>query len=350
MKTIYLAGGCFWGIQKYFDQFKGIVSTEVGYANGVGANPTYQQVRSQETGYTETIKIDYDPMIICLSEILDFYFDVIDPTLLNRQGNDVGNNYRTGIYYVDKEDVHIIEYTYDLWQKKLNRSFVVEVLPMYSYYPAEEYHQKYLEKNPNGYCHIPQVKYEISNYVSMSQEERLERKDLFLVGDPKLKGFRKKTSALLLKLNQIDNSNKEERFALFESLFGKVSSGLNVKSDFYCDYGIHIFFGKNVFVNSGCVFNDAGHIYIGDDVLIGPQVGLYAVNHPIDANIRKQGLEYGMDIHIGDGCWIGGHATINPGVSLGKNVVVASGSVVTQSFEDNVMVAGVPARIIKKLP
>lgn len=154
MKTIYLAGGCFWGIQKYFDQFNGVCHTTVGYANGYTENPKYEDVKKELTGHSETVEIQYDEKIISLKEILCYYFDVIDPTSLNRQGEDEGISYRTGIYYVDSEDLSIIENVYQDIQKKYIKPLVVEVKPLDNYYLAEDYHQKYLEKNPNGYCHI----------------------------------------------------------------------------------------------------------------------------------------------------------------------------------------------------
>lgn len=116
MKTIYLAGGCFWGVQKYFDLIPGVISTTVGYANGHIKNPVYEDVRSQKSGHVETLKVDYDENIILLSQLLDAYFEIIDPFSLNRQGNDIGSSYRTGIYYTDKNDVRIIQETFRLQQ------------------------------------------------------------------------------------------------------------------------------------------------------------------------------------------------------------------------------------------
>ena len=108
-KTIYFAGGCFWGVQKYFDQFKGVKETTVGYANGHTLHPTYQQVKSQESGHSETVKVVYDHEIISLEKLLDYFYRIIDPTSINKQGEDEGISYRTGIYYVDKEDFCVIK-------------------------------------------------------------------------------------------------------------------------------------------------------------------------------------------------------------------------------------------------
>lgn len=349
MKQIYLAGGCFWGVQKYFDLIDGITFTEVGYANGTTLNPTYEDVKSQSSGYAETLKIEFDENKLFLSQVLDAYFEIIDPTSLNRQGNDIGSSYRTGIYYVDRNDLRIIKETINIVQSKYDEDVVVEVCPLENYYKAEEYHQKYLNKNPSGYCHIPQVKYDSINIKPMSEYEKFLRKEYHVPFDPYLRSLRKKTNELLVKLNNTDNSLKEERTAIFKELFGSVGDGLNIKSSFKCDNGYNIHFGDNVFVNVDCVFCDVGRIKIGNDSLIGPQVGIYAVNHPLDPILRKTGVEYGDDVIVGDNCWIGGNATINPGVTLGNNVVVASGAVVTKSFGDNVLIGGNPAKIIKEL-
>ncbi len=154
MKKIYLAGGCFWGMQKYMDQFKGILETTVGYANGKTENPTYEEVKSQATDHSETVEVIYDETVISLKTILEKYYVVIDPTSLNKQGEDEGRSYRTGIYYTDEEDLSVIKEVTDKIQSENTEKVVVEIEPLYNFYPAEEYHQKYLEKNPQGYCHI----------------------------------------------------------------------------------------------------------------------------------------------------------------------------------------------------
>ena len=155
MKTIYLAGGCFWGVQRYFDQFEGINKTTVGYANGKTESPIYQDVKKGMTGHAETIEIHYDENIISLQEILDDYFKVIDPISINKQGEDVGISYRTGIFYVDKQDIDIINKKMAEVQAQYNEPLAVLVEKLDNFWPAEEYHQKYLEKNPGAYCHIP---------------------------------------------------------------------------------------------------------------------------------------------------------------------------------------------------
>jgi len=152
--TIYLAGGCFWGLEKYFSQIPGVTGTKVGYANGKTVNPTYEEVCTGTTGFAETVEVKYDPSKISLNTLLKAYFSVIDPTSLNKQGNDIGTQYRTGIYYTNPSDEKIMKDFIVQEQKKYKKPIVVEVERLQNFYPAEEYHQKYLEKNPHGYCHI----------------------------------------------------------------------------------------------------------------------------------------------------------------------------------------------------
>ena len=154
MKEIYLAGGCFWGVEEYFSRIEGVLDTDVGYANGKTENPTYKQVCTGTTGHAETTHIKYDESKVSLKELLDRFFRIIDPTLLNRQGGDIGNQYRTGIYYVDPKDFDIIQEVVDETQKKYTKKIVTEVMSIDKYFSAEDYHQDYLKKNPGGYCHI----------------------------------------------------------------------------------------------------------------------------------------------------------------------------------------------------
>ena len=153
VRTIYLAGGCFWGCQKYFDLIPGVVETEVGYANGPTANPTYEAVK-RHAGHAETVRVVYDPDALPLTELLEAYFKVIDPTSVNKQGADEGIQYRTGIYYVDSADIPIIGAALKALAARCEAPLAVEFKPLESFYSAEAYHQKYLDKNPGGYCHI----------------------------------------------------------------------------------------------------------------------------------------------------------------------------------------------------
>jgi peptide-methionine (S)-S-oxide reductase len=155
MKKIVLAGGCFWGVEAYFKTIKGVSNTKVGYANGNVENPTYEQVCKKDTGFAEVCFIEYDENVVTLDKILNAYWKVVDPTIKDRQGHDLGNQYRTGIYYFDEADVETIEKSKEEEQKKYVQSIVTEVEPLRNFYDAEEYHQDYLDKNPTGYCHIP---------------------------------------------------------------------------------------------------------------------------------------------------------------------------------------------------
>ncbi len=160
MSEIYLAGGCFWGAEKYLSLLPGVLETQVGYANGGTEHPTYEEVCHNGTGHAEAVKVQYDPAQIALGALLDRFYEVIDPVVVNRQGGDVGYQYRTGIYYVDAAVQAEIAASIAKLQERCAAPVAVEVLPLENYYPAEEYHQKYLDKNPGGYCHIPQSKFE----------------------------------------------------------------------------------------------------------------------------------------------------------------------------------------------
>lgn len=154
-KDIYLAGGCFWGTEHYFKQIEGVVETEVGYANGIIDNPTYKQVCTDKTRFAETVHIKYTPNVVSLEFLLQMYFKAIDPISINQQGHDKGSQYRTGIYYTNADDLIIINKIYEDEQKNYQQPLAVEKQPLDNFYPAEEYHQDYLDKNPDGYCHLP---------------------------------------------------------------------------------------------------------------------------------------------------------------------------------------------------
>ena len=155
MHEIYFAGGCFWGTQHYLKQIRGVVATEAGYANGQLENPTYEQVYTDTTGYAETVRVAYDPAQVSLRFLVELYFRSIDPTSLNRQGGDCGTRYRTGVYYTDEADAAVIRGVFDRVAAQAGAPLAVELEPLRNFYPAENYHQDYLDKNPGGYCHIP---------------------------------------------------------------------------------------------------------------------------------------------------------------------------------------------------
>ena len=170
MKTIYFAGGCFWGTQHFFAQVDGVKEAVCGYANGNTLNPKYEEVYTDTTGFAETVKVTYNPERVSLEELTDYFFCIIDPLSLNRQGHDEGTRYRTGIYYTDPAERPIIEKVYAREGKKAGAPLVVELEPLKNFYSAEERHQDYLDKNPEGYCHLPLKTF---RYVRLYQDIRL---------------------------------------------------------------------------------------------------------------------------------------------------------------------------------
>lgn len=169
LSEIYFAGGCFWGTEHFLKQIRGVESTQVGYANGNIANPTYQQVCTGKTNFAETVKVQYDPKEIDLKFLIDLFFKTIDPTSLNKQGNDRGTQYRTGIYYTDPADLPIIKAAVQELAKGYSKPLVVEIEPLTNFYPAEDYHQDYLDKNPGGYCHINPALFELARKANQKQ-------------------------------------------------------------------------------------------------------------------------------------------------------------------------------------
>ena len=156
LHDIYFAGGCFWGVEEYFSRIPGVADAVSGYANGDAnvAHPSYEKVCTDTTGYAETVHVSYDPKIVSLDTLVRQYFKIIDPTSVNKQGNDRGSQYRTGVYYVDEDDRAAIEKVFDDVRAQYDRDVVTELEPLGAWCEAEDYHQDYLKKNPNGYCHI----------------------------------------------------------------------------------------------------------------------------------------------------------------------------------------------------
>lgn len=161
-KEIYFAGGCFWGTEHFLKLINGVEATQVGYANSNVANPTYKEVCTGTTNAAETVKVEYDPQVVDLTLLTDLFFKTIDPTSLNRQGNDRGTQYRTGIYYTDPADLPVIQAAVKELAKGYSKPLVVEIKPLSNFYPAENYHQDYLDKNPGGYCHIDPALFELA--------------------------------------------------------------------------------------------------------------------------------------------------------------------------------------------
>lgn len=166
LKEIYLAGGCFWGTQHFLSLLPGIKETVVGYANSNVPAPSYKLVCTGTTDAAETVKVVYDPTITPLPEILRLYFMTIDPTSVNRQGGDSGTQYRTGIYWTDPDDAPVVNAALKGLASTLSAPLAVEALPLRSFYPAEEYHQDYLVKNPGGYCHISPALFDMARSLS----------------------------------------------------------------------------------------------------------------------------------------------------------------------------------------
>ncbi|MBQ7608879.1 MAG: peptide-methionine (R)-S-oxide reductase MsrB [Desulfovibrionaceae bacterium] len=182
LKDAYFAGGCFWGVEEYFSRIPGVRDVTSGYANGNTEKPTYREVCSGRTGYAEAVHVRYDPSKVRLETLTRQFFKIINPISVNQQGNDRGSQYRTGLYYVDQADKPILEKVWKEIQAKYTQPLAVELLPLKNYYLAEEYHQDYLKKNPNGYCQIsfdslkdipknPKNSLDASNYTKPSDEE-----------------------------------------------------------------------------------------------------------------------------------------------------------------------------------
>lgn len=154
MKKIVLAGGCFWGVEEYYRRLKGVGATRVGYAQGMFKNPSYNQVKTGLTQHAEVVEITYDPTVISLEKILEHLFRICDPTSLNRQGGDIGTQYRVGIFAEDETELVVVKAYIDSRRKDYSKPIVLETEILNEFYDAEEYHQRYLVKNPSGYCHV----------------------------------------------------------------------------------------------------------------------------------------------------------------------------------------------------
>ena len=166
-KTIYLAGGCFWGMEKLMQSIPGVTRATSGYANGKkGAEPTYKAVCAGGTGFRETVRVTYDPEIVSLETILFQFFSVIDTTQKNRQAHDVGEQYQTGIFYTDDQTKRVVQTVADI-ERQRHSPFYVELKPLTNFFEAEEYHQDYLDKNPGGYCHIPLDAFEKAKNITV---------------------------------------------------------------------------------------------------------------------------------------------------------------------------------------
>ena len=174
IKTIYLAGGCFWGTAHLFSLVPGVSETVAGYANSIVPEPTYKEVCTGRTEAAETVKVVYDDDTVGLTDLIKLYFRSIDPLTLNRQGNDVGTQYRTGIYYTDDADRPVIEAQLAGLQRRYKEPLAIEFGPLENFYPAEEYHQEYLYKNPDGYCHVNPVLFKEAKEMKTKSTREME--------------------------------------------------------------------------------------------------------------------------------------------------------------------------------
>ena len=157
-RVIHLAGGCFWGVEKYADAIPGVLGTRTGYANSRVAQPSYEQVCANQTDAAEAVEVRYDADALSLDELLTLFFEAIDPTSIDRQGHDVGRQYRTGIFWTDLADEAVVRAALSQLQASIpDATIAVEAGPLGNFYEAEDYHQHYLDKNPGGYCHLPTV-------------------------------------------------------------------------------------------------------------------------------------------------------------------------------------------------
>lgn len=180
-----------------------------------------------------------------------------------------------------------------------------------------------------------------------SEKSKMIAGELYSAADPELVLERTNARRLTRLFNQTDETEISKRTEILEELFGSAGDGIYIEPTFRCDYGYNIHVGKNFYANFDCVFLDVCEIRIGDYCFIAPGVHIYTATHPLDAQGRISGEEFGKPVTIGDNVWLGGRAIINPGVKIGNNVVVASGAVVTKDVPDNAVVGGNPAKVIK---
>lgn len=263
-KEIYFAGGCFWGVEEYFSRVNGVVDAQSGYAQGNIPNPTYNDVVKGDTGYAETVKVTYDPSKVSLNTLLKGYFNIVDPTSINKQGNDRGTQYRTGIYYVDDLNKDEINSFISMEQKNYDKPIVVEVQRLKSFYMAEDYHQDYLKKHPNGYCHVSFDSIDELNKIS----DNLLDNEASLI-NPSL--YKKKTD------EQLKSSLSEQQYLITQK--GYTERAFTGKYDKNFEKGIYVdittgepLFSSEDKYDSGC--------------------GWPAFTKPIDKSVIKESKDY----------------------------------------------------------
>ncbi|MDN3494151.1 sugar O-acetyltransferase [Winogradskyella bathintestinalis] len=183
----------------------------------------------------------------------------------------------------------------------------------------------------------------------MTEKEKMIAGELYLASDSQLLKERQEAQLLFQEFNALTEINKTSRNVILKSLIGNLGTNFTIEPPFFCDYGYNITIGKNVYINYGCCILDGTKVIIGDNCMFGPNVQIYTATHPLEYKARNSGKEFSKPITIGHNVWIGGNATICPGITLGNNVVVGAGSVVTKGFPDDVLIAGNPAKIIKTI-
>lgn len=183
----------------------------------------------------------------------------------------------------------------------------------------------------------------------MTEKEKMLAGKLYSAEDEELSALRRKARNLCWQYNQTNEDQKPLRRSILDELIGSKGKNPNIKPSFRCDYGFNISVGDNFYANYDCIILDIAPVKIGDNVMFGPRVCIYAAGHPLDPEIRAGGLEFGRPVTIGSNVWIGGNTVINPGVTIGNNVVIGSGSVVTKDIPDNVIAVGNPCRVLRSI-
>lgn len=183
----------------------------------------------------------------------------------------------------------------------------------------------------------------------MTEKEKMLAGKLYSAEDEELSALRRKARNLCWQYNQTNEDQKPLRRSILDELIGSKGKNPNIKPSFRCDYGFNISVGDNFYANYDCIILDIAPVKIGDNVMFGPRVCIYAAGHPLDPEIRAGGLEFGRPVTIGSNVWIGGNTVINPGVTIGNNVVIGSGSVVTKDIPDNVIAVGNPCRVLRPI-
>lgn len=277
-EKIYLAGGCFWGLEEYFKRIKGILDTDVGYLNGKGV-PLYEEVCKGNTHFKEAVEIVFDEEIIKYEDILDLYYMAIDPFSIDKQKNDKGEQYRTGIYFINQKQKEIAENFILEKQKNENKKIQIEVKKLENFFKAEEFHQDYLEKNINGYCHIDFSILDNNKFLRFKKPSKKELYSILSKEEFKImleKGTEKPFTSSILDENRkgifIDKITKEPLFSSSD----KFNSGCGWPS-----------FSKPIKNNSLRYFNDS--TYNLDRIEVRSNIGDYHLGHVFDDGPEEKG-------------------------------------------------------------